>query len=150
MISVKNERPSVVIPFINLLQKGALITVSTYTTTETFIVRVYFMCIVYCKYTLYTYERTMGLTVQGLNVPYRTHYASEFLSKLFMFKYLSPRTVKKEDTISLIYKKIQKGSGARLTPSSYMTKYWRIFSYIRKPFLVYDFALYPIRIFLYT
>jgi hypothetical protein len=62
---------------------------------------------------------------------------------------LVPRTDKKEEKISLIYKEIQKGSGAWLTPSSYMTKSWRIFSYIRKPFLIYDFALDPIWISLY-
>ncbi len=54
---------------------------------------------------------------QGLNKPYRAHYASEFLTKLFMFKYLSPRIDKKEEKISLIYKEFQKGSGAK----SYMT-----------------------------
>jgi hypothetical protein len=54
-------------------------------------------------------------------------------------------TVKKEKKI---YKGIQKGSGAK----SYMTndlliycmvKYLRISSYIRKPFLIYDFEVEP-------
>ncbi len=36
-----------------------------------------------------------------------------------------------------------------LTASSYMVKYLRISSYIRKPFLIYDFATDPIWIFLY-
>jgi hypothetical protein len=36
-----------------------------------------------------------------------------------------------------------------LTASSYMGKYLRIFSYIRKPFLMYDFATSPLRISLY-
>ncbi len=35
------------------------------------------------------------------------------------------------------------------TASSYMTKYLRISSYIRKPFLIYDFATAPIWITLY-
>jgi hypothetical protein len=51
-------------------------------------------------------------------------------------------TDKKENQIFLIYKEIQSGAVAK----SYMTdgllnmgKYLRISSYIRKPFLVYDF-----------
>ncbi len=39
------------------------------------------------------------------------------------------RTYKKIKQIFLVYKEIQRGSGAK----SYMTKYWRISSYIRKP-----------------
>ncbi len=46
------------------------------------------------------------------------------------------RTDKKEKKIFLIYKEIHTGSGAK----SYMTKYLRISSYIRKPFLIYDYA----------
>ncbi len=37
-----------------------------------------------------------------------------------------------------------------LTASSYMGKYLRIFSYIRKPFLIYDFATAPLWISLYV
>ncbi len=44
--------------------------------------------------------------------------------------------LKKKKKIFLIYKEIQKGSGAK----SYMTKYLRISTYcIRKPFLINDF-----------
>jgi hypothetical protein len=56
-------------------------------------------------------------------------------------------TDKKETKIFLIYKEIQNGAVAKsymtnglLKESSYMGKYLRISSYIRKPFLVYDFA----------
>jgi hypothetical protein len=48
-------------------------------------------------------------------------------------------TDKKENTIFLIYKEIQKGAVAK----SYITKYLRFSSYIRKPFLIYDFATAP-------
>ncbi len=57
-------------------------------------------------------------------------------------------TDQKENKIFLIYKEIQKGTVAK----SYMTnglliqytvKYWCDFSYIRKPFLIYDFATVP-------
>ncbi len=41
-------------------------------------------------------------------------------------------------------------SHIQLTASSYMTKYLRIPSYIRKPFLIYDFATAPILISLYV
>jgi hypothetical protein len=58
-----------------------------------------------------------------------------------------PYTVKKEKEIFLIFQKV---SGAKLyilnmtiTAASYMTKYLRISSYIRKPFLIYDFAPIP-------
>jgi hypothetical protein len=52
-------------------------------------------------------------------------------------------TDKKEMKIFLIRKEIQKGSVAShiwLTASSHMVKYLRISSYIRKSFLIYDFA----------
>jgi hypothetical protein len=57
--------------------------------------------------------------------------------------------IKKENKIFLIYMEIQKGAVAKsshiwLTASSYLTKYLRIFSYIRKPFLIYDIATAPI------
>jgi hypothetical protein len=48
-------------------------------------------------------------------------------------------TDKKENQISLLSKEIQNGAVA----SSYMIKYLRISSYIRKPFLIYDFATAP-------
>jgi hypothetical protein len=57
-----------------------------------------------------------------------------------------PALIKKENKIFLICKEFQKGSVAKLysiwlTASSYdMVKYLRISSYIRKPFLIYDFA----------
>ncbi len=52
-------------------------------------------------------------------------------------------TDKKENRIFLIYEEIQKGSVAKsdmTNASSYMVKYFRSSSYIRKPFLIYDFA----------
>jgi hypothetical protein len=55
-------------------------------------------------------------------------------------------TDKKENKIFLIFEEIQKGAVAKsymtngLLESSYMTKYLRISSNIRKPFLIYDFA----------
>jgi hypothetical protein len=52
-------------------------------------------------------------------------------------------TVKKEKKIFIIYKEIQKGTGA----NSYMRKgfliYEKIFSHIRKPLVINDFALDP-------
>jgi hypothetical protein len=63
-------------------------------------------------------------------------------------------TLKKENKIFLIYKEIQRVAVA----NSYMTnglliycmrKYLRIYSYISKPFLIYDFATAPFRISLY-
>jgi hypothetical protein len=59
-------------------------------------------------------------------------------------------TEKKENQIFLIYKEIQSGAVAKsymtpsLTASSYMGNYLRIFSYIRKPFLIYDVATAPL------
>ncbi len=68
-------------------------------------------------------------------------------------------TDKKENQTFLIYrhtvyKDIQKGSVAKsytvwLTASSYMVKYFCISSYIRTPFLIYDFATAPFWISLY-
>jgi hypothetical protein len=52
-------------------------------------------------------------------------------------------TDKKEKKIFLIYKEIQRDrvqSHIWLSASSFMVKYLHIFSYIRKPFLIYDFA----------
>jgi hypothetical protein len=91
MSSGKNERPSVVLSFINLQQKGALITVSIRRPK-----RLSYACILCAfAFVLIHYILMREFWDQGLNKPYRAHYASEFLSKLFMFKYLSPRTDKK-------------------------------------------------------
>jgi hypothetical protein len=62
-------------------------------------------------------------------------------------KFPWPLTDKKENRIFLIYKEIQSGAVAK----SYMTnslliygEYLRISSYIRNPFLIYDFATAPL------
>ncbi len=58
-----------------------------------------------------------------------------------------PCTDIKGKKIFLIYKEIQRDrvqSHLWLTASSYMVKYLSISSYIRKPFLIYDFAPDPI------
>jgi hypothetical protein len=66
----------------------------------------------------------------------------------FMFTSL-PALIKKQSNFPDIYKEFQKGSVAK----SYMTnrlliycmiKYLRVSSYIRKPFLIYDFTSDPI------
>jgi hypothetical protein len=49
------------------------------------------------------------------------------------------QTDKKENQSLLIYKEIWNGAVAK----SYMTKYLRISSYIRNPFLIYDFTTAP-------
>ncbi len=54
---------------------------------------------------------------------------------------------KKKIKIFLIYKEIQNGEVAKsckTNASSYMKKYLNISSYIRKPFLIYDFATAPL------
>jgi hypothetical protein len=63
----------------------------------------------------------------------------------YLLKWLKRCTDKKENNIFLIYKEIQKGALQTYITngSSYMTKYLRISSYIRKPFLIYDFATAP-------
>jgi hypothetical protein len=56
-------------------------------------------------------------------------------------------TDKKENQIFLIYMEIQNVQNAAvavITASSYMGKYLRISSFIRKPFLIYDFATAPL------
>ncbi len=61
-------------------------------------------------------------------------------------------TDKKEKKIFLIYKEIQRDrvlNHILLTTFSYMVKYLYISSYIRKPFIMYDFAPDPIWITLY-
>jgi hypothetical protein len=63
-------------------------------------------------------------------------------------------TDKKENHVYLIYKEIQSGAIAKsymtngLLPS-YMGKYLRVSSYMRKPFIIYDFATAPLWISLY-
>ncbi len=64
----------------------------------------------------------------------------------------SQYTDKKENSIFLIYKKIQKDrvqSHMWLTAFSFMVKYLRISSHNRKPFIIYDFESDPIWISLY-
>jgi hypothetical protein len=55
--------------------------------------------------------------------------------------------LKQEKKIFLVYKEVQKqkrsGAKSLLTTSLYVTKYLRISSYFRKPFLIYDFAPHP-------
>ncbi len=60
---------------------------------------------------------------------------------------------KKKIKFFLIYKEIKRDRGSyniRPKASSYMGKYLRISSYIRKPFLIYDFAPDPILISIYV
>ncbi len=69
-------------------------------------------------------------------------------------KYPSKCTlIKKFNKICLIYKEIQNGAVAKSYMTNglliYLVKYLRIFSYIRKPFLIYDFATAPFWISLY-
>jgi hypothetical protein len=62
-------------------------------------------------------------------------------------KLLSSRPLYTDKKNSLIYKEIrmeQLQNHIWLTASSYMGKYLRISSYIRKPFLMYDFAAAPL------
>ncbi len=69
-----------------------------------------------------------------------------------LFYSIQEYTDKKENQSFLIYKEMQSGAVAKsywLTASSYMGKYLRISSYIRKPFLIYDFATAPLYISLY-
>jgi hypothetical protein len=67
----------------------------------------------------------------------------------FLYIYNKECTDKKENQIFLIYvyEEIQNGAVAKsyltITASSYVVKYLRISSYIRKPFLIYDFATAP-------
>jgi hypothetical protein len=67
--------------------------------------------------------------------------ASEFLGSAL-------HTDKKENQIFLIYKGIQSGAVAKPYMTNgllvYMGKYLHISSYIRKPFLIYDFATAPL------
>ncbi len=64
----------------------------------------------------------------------------------------APTLIKKENKFSSYRTKSRRErlqSHIWLTASSYITKYLRISSYIRKPFLIYDFATAPIWISLY-
>jgi hypothetical protein len=61
--------------------------------------------------------------------------------------FFSPRSCTDKKKIFLINKEVQKGSVAKSYMAeaySYMTKYLSVSSYIRKPFLIYDFATDPI------
>ncbi len=56
-------------------------------------------------------------------------------------------TDKKENLIFLIYREIQSGAVAKSYMTNGLPKYGEIFalsSYIRKPFLIYDFATAPL------
>ena len=57
--------------------------------------------------------------------------------------------LKKNSSYIRKFRREQLQSHIWLTASSYMVKYLRISSYIRRPFLIYDFATSPIWIFLY-
>jgi hypothetical protein len=73
-------------------------------------------------------------------------------SVVFFVHWMGMNTDKKENQIFLIYKEIQSGAvkiHIWLTASSYMGKYFRISSYIRKHFLIYDFTTAPFWISLY-
>ncbi len=63
------------------------------------------------------------------------------------FEALEACTDKKENQIFLKYKEIQTRSVAKsymtITAASYMRKYLRISSYVRKPYLIHDFATAP-------
>ncbi len=72
-----------------------------------------------------------------------------FFCVLFFEKICGTYTDKKENQIFLIYKEIQKGAAPKSDMTNgllilCMVKYLRISSYIRKPFLIYDFATAPI------
>jgi hypothetical protein len=61
----------------------------------------------------------------------------------------TPCTDKKENQIFLIYKEIRSGAFAKSCMNNgllilYMGKYFRISSYIRKLFLIYEFATAPL------
>jgi hypothetical protein len=62
---------------------------------------------------------------------------------------ISAHTDKKENQIFLIYREIQNGAVAKSCMTNglhilYMGKYFRISSYIRRSFLIYDFATAPL------
>ncbi len=98
----------------------------------------------------------------------RTRYTEEEVVSLAAIMQAHSRTGEPRGTLpiahfasALIKKKTKFSSNIRksrserlqshiwLTDSLYLTKYFRIFSYIRKPFFIYDFATAPIWISLY-
>jgi hypothetical protein len=68
---------------------------------------------------------------------------------LFSVALADQYTDKNENQLFLIYRGIQSGAVAKsymtngLLNPSYIGKYFRITSYVRKPFLIYDFATAP-------
>ncbi len=88
---------------------------------------------------MFPWRRTMKMVWKSLQQASNFTSIHPFLRILY--------TVKKEKKIFLIYKEIQLEqlqSHIWLTASSYIGKYLRISSYIRKPFLKYDFATAPL------
>ena len=77
---------------------------------------------------------------------------SNIANCLIMYRRSDPTLIKKKIKFSPFIRKFkleQLQSHIWLTASSYIGKYLRISSYIRKPFLIYDFATAPFRISLY-
>jgi ankyrin repeat protein len=58
--------------------------------------------------------------------------------------HLCEELVRATDIFALFFRKNKCNQVPKLTASSYMVKYLRISSYIRKTFLIYDFATDPI------
>jgi hypothetical protein len=86
------------------------------------------------------------------SVTSRTMYCILIIIKIVFIVFLSLHAlIKKKIKFSSLRKFIveQLQSHISLTASSYMGKYWRISSYIRKSFLIYDFATAPLWISLY-
>ncbi len=85
--------------------------------------------------------------------PTPTLFLSAYLSILIIKKYTVHTLIKKKIKFSSYIRKLgmeQLQSHIWLTASSYMGKYLRISSCIRKPFLIYDFATAHLWISLYT
>ncbi len=89
------------------------------------------------------------------NIFYNKAYSLSFMSisgQVLSCKYCAL----KKNQVFLIYKEIQNGAVAKSCYMTnglliqYMGKYLRISSYIRKPFLIYDFATTPLWISLYV
>jgi hypothetical protein len=103
-----------------------------------------------------TARRRLGVHIMP-HVPDRYAFPTKVTQSFISFdaaykwnKIFSEYTDKKENLLFLIYKEIQKGS---VQSQRYMTnglliycmvKYLLISSYIRKPFLIYDFATAPV------
>jgi hypothetical protein len=87
-------------------------------------------------------EIKRSLSAVRLNVEQMRHYLFQFTASMAAVLYST--LIKKENQIFLIYKEIQMGAVAESYMTNgllpYMVKHLRISSYIRKPFLVYDFA----------